>query len=90
MLLELVLFVRFHASIELLVHFLCNYLVEELLEQILIPIFYFSFVQDKLFSSKNRTEVSLGKKLKIDFLPDIEKIHKVSNSPPLSNSCRTT
>ncbi|XP_020096114.1 DDT domain-containing protein DDR4 [Ananas comosus] len=36
----------------------------------------FQEVSDKLFSSKNRTEVSLGKKLKIDFLPDIEKIHK--------------
>ena len=35
-------------------------------------------MQEKLFSSSNRTEVSLGKKLKIDYLPEIEKIHKVS------------
>jgi hypothetical protein len=35
-------------------------------------------MQEKLFSSKNRTEVSLGKKLKIHYLPEIEKIHKVS------------
>ncbi|XP_038973244.1 DDT domain-containing protein DDR4-like [Phoenix dactylifera] len=33
-------------------------------------------VSEKLFSSKNRTEVSLGKKLKFDLLPEIEKIHK--------------
>lgn len=33
--------------------------------------------QDKLFSSKNRMEASVGKKLKIDLLPDIEKDHKV-------------
>ncbi|KAF7838401.1 DDT domain-containing protein DDR4-like [Senna tora] len=31
---------------------------------------------DKLSSSKNRTEASLGKKLKIDMLPEIEKVHK--------------
>ncbi|XP_042470020.1 DDT domain-containing protein DDR4-like isoform X4 [Zingiber officinale] len=36
----------------------------------------FQEVSDKLFSSKNRTEVSLGKKLKIDSLPEIERIHK--------------
>nr|XP_010934035.1 DDT domain-containing protein DDR4 [Elaeis guineensis] len=36
----------------------------------------FQEVSEKLFSSKNRTETSLGKKLKIDFLPEIEKIHK--------------
>ncbi|XP_074557713.1 DDT domain-containing protein DDR4-like isoform X2 [Curcuma longa] len=36
----------------------------------------FQEVSDKLFSSKNRTEVSLGKKLKIDSLPEIESIHK--------------
>lgn len=35
------------------------------------------FVQEKLFSSKNRTEASLGKKLKNDMLPEIEKVHKV-------------
>ncbi|XP_057952518.1 DDT domain-containing protein DDR4 [Malania oleifera] len=36
----------------------------------------FQEVSEKLFSSKNRTEVSLGKKLKIDMLPEIEKVHK--------------
>ncbi|KAK6123345.1 hypothetical protein DH2020_042905 [Rehmannia glutinosa] len=35
-----------------------------------------SFILDKLFSSKNRTEVSVGKKLKNDMLPEIEKVHK--------------
>nr|XP_015647417.1 DDT domain-containing protein DDR4 isoform X2 [Oryza sativa Japonica Group] len=33
-------------------------------------------VEEKLFSSRNRTEANLGKKLKIEYLPDIEKIHK--------------
>jgi len=33
--------------------------------------------QEKLFTSKNRTEVSVGKKVKIDMLPEIEKVHKV-------------
>ncbi|KAI9087603.1 hypothetical protein K1719_030473 [Acacia pycnantha] len=36
----------------------------------------FQDVSEKLCSSKNRTEVSLGKKLKIDMLPEIEKVHK--------------
>ncbi|KAK6920796.1 hypothetical protein RJ641_014474, partial [Dillenia turbinata] len=36
----------------------------------------FQDVSEKLFSSKNRTEASLGKKLKIDKLPEIEKVHK--------------
>lgn len=36
----------------------------------------FQDVSEKLFSSKNRTETSLGKKLKIDMLPEIEKDHK--------------
>ncbi|XP_059643655.1 DDT domain-containing protein DDR4 isoform X2 [Cornus florida] len=36
----------------------------------------FEDVSEKLFSSKNRTEASLGKKLKIDMLPEIEKVHK--------------
>ncbi|KAK0587644.1 hypothetical protein LWI29_026264 [Acer saccharum] len=36
----------------------------------------FQDVSEKLFSSKNRTEASLGKKLKIDMLPEIEKEHK--------------
>nr|CAB3497813.1 unnamed protein product [Digitaria exilis] len=36
----------------------------------------FSTVAEKLFSSRNRTEVSLGKKLKFNYLPEIEKIHK--------------
>ena len=34
-------------------------------------------LQEKLFTSKNRSEASLGKKLKIDMLPEIEKVHKV-------------
>ncbi|XP_047940926.1 DDT domain-containing protein DDR4-like isoform X1 [Salvia hispanica] len=33
-------------------------------------------VSEKLFSSKNRTEVSVGKKLKNYMLPEIEKVHK--------------
>ncbi|GAB2269913.1 hypothetical protein Dimus_004831 [Dionaea muscipula] len=36
----------------------------------------FQDVSEKLFLSKNRTEASLGKKLKNDMLPEIEKIHK--------------
>ncbi|GKV14160.1 hypothetical protein SLEP1_g25071 [Rubroshorea leprosula] len=36
----------------------------------------FQDVSEKLFASKNRTEVSLGKKLKNDMLPEIEKEHK--------------
>ncbi|XP_074590016.1 LOW QUALITY PROTEIN: DDT domain-containing protein DDR4-like [Curcuma longa] len=36
----------------------------------------FQEVSEKLFSSKSRTEASLGKKLKIYCLPGIEKIHK--------------
>uniref|UniRef100_A0A0A9CRZ5 Uncharacterized protein n=1 Tax=Arundo donax TaxID=35708 RepID=A0A0A9CRZ5_ARUDO len=36
----------------------------------------FQIAAEKLFSSRNRTEVSLGKKLKISYLPEIEKIHK--------------
>ncbi|WOK99339.1 DDT domain-containing protein DDR4-like [Canna indica] len=36
----------------------------------------FEDVSEKLFSSKNKTEASLGKKLKIEYLPEIEKIHK--------------
>ncbi|KAL8154240.1 hypothetical protein V2J09_012000 [Rumex salicifolius] len=36
----------------------------------------FQDVSEKLFSSLNRTEVSLGKKLKNDFLVEIEKVHK--------------
>lgn len=35
------------------------------------------WLQEKLFSSKNRTEVSVGKKLQNDMLPEIEKVHKV-------------
>lgn len=35
------------------------------------------FLQEKLFSSKNRTEVSVGKKLKNNMLPEIEMVHKV-------------
>ncbi|TKV90744.1 hypothetical protein SEVIR_9G049000v4 [Setaria viridis] len=36
----------------------------------------FNTAAEKLFSSRNRTEVSLGKKLKFNHLPEIEKIHK--------------
>ncbi|CAL5327169.1 DDT domain-containing protein DDR4-like [Camellia sinensis] len=36
----------------------------------------FEDVSEKLFSSKNRTEASLGKKLKSDMLPEIDKVHK--------------
>ncbi|XP_057480265.1 DDT domain-containing protein DDR4-like [Actinidia eriantha] len=36
----------------------------------------FQDVSEKLFSSENRTETSLGKKLKSDMLPEIEKVHK--------------
>ncbi|XP_057791949.1 DDT domain-containing protein DDR4 [Salvia miltiorrhiza] len=36
----------------------------------------FQNVSEKLFSSKNRTEVSVGKKLKNDMLPEIEKVQK--------------
>ncbi|KAJ0966254.1 hypothetical protein J5N97_027392 [Dioscorea zingiberensis] len=36
----------------------------------------FQEVSDKLFSSKNRMEAALGKRLMIDILPEIEKIHK--------------
>ncbi|KAL2492789.1 DDT domain superfamily [Abeliophyllum distichum] len=36
----------------------------------------FQNVSEKLFSSKNRTEVSVGKKLKKDMLPEVEKVHK--------------
>ncbi|CAM8924067.1 unnamed protein product [Rhodiola kirilowii] len=36
----------------------------------------FQDVAEILYSSKNRTEVSLGKKLKNDMLPEIEKVHK--------------
>ncbi|KAF9625520.1 hypothetical protein IFM89_023831 [Coptis chinensis] len=36
----------------------------------------FQEVSEKLFSSKNRTEAALGKKLQNDMLPGIEKIHK--------------
>ncbi|EEE60122.1 hypothetical protein OsJ_12998 [Oryza sativa Japonica Group] len=36
----------------------------------------FELAAEKLFSSRNRTEVSLGKKLKNNYLPEMEKIHK--------------
>ncbi|XP_022972308.1 DDT domain-containing protein DDR4-like isoform X1 [Cucurbita maxima] len=36
----------------------------------------FQDVSEKLFTSKNRSEASLGKKLKVDMLPEIEKVHK--------------
>lgn len=36
----------------------------------------FQDVSEKLFNSKNRSEASLGKKLKMDMLPEIEKVHK--------------
>lgn len=40
----------------------------------------FFLSQEKLFSSKNRTQASLGKKLKGDMLAEIEKVHKVCNT----------
>lgn len=40
-------------------------------------------LQDKLFSSENRTEISVGKKLKNDMLPEIEKVHKVLSYIPM-------
>ncbi|KAL3639551.1 hypothetical protein CASFOL_017458 [Castilleja foliolosa] len=36
----------------------------------------FMNVSEKLFSSKNRTEVAVGKKLKNNMVPEIEKVHK--------------
>ncbi|KAH1254833.1 DDT domain-containing protein DDR4 [Glycine max] len=36
----------------------------------------FQDVSEKLFTSKNRTEASVGKKVKIDMLPEIEKVHR--------------
>ncbi|KAG0485526.1 hypothetical protein HPP92_009375 [Vanilla planifolia] len=36
----------------------------------------FQEVSDKLLESKNRTEVSLAKKLKIDILPEVDKLQK--------------
>lgn len=36
----------------------------------------FQEVSDKLFESRNRMEASLGKKLKIDIVPEVEKIQK--------------
>ncbi|KAL3575230.1 hypothetical protein D5086_023331 [Populus alba] len=36
----------------------------------------FQDVSEKLLTSKNRTEASLGKKLKNDMLPEIEKVYK--------------
>ncbi|KAL9337803.1 hypothetical protein Peur_069572 [Populus x canadensis] len=36
----------------------------------------FQDVSEKLYTSKNRTEASMGKKLKNDMLPEIEKVYK--------------
>ncbi|RWR82783.1 DDT domain-containing protein DDR4 isoform X1 [Cinnamomum micranthum f. kanehirae] len=36
----------------------------------------FQDVSEKLVSSKNRIEAALGKRLKIDVIPEVEKIHK--------------
>ncbi|KAI4329588.1 hypothetical protein MLD38_027958 [Melastoma candidum] len=36
----------------------------------------FQNVTEKLIESKKRVEASVGKKMKIDMLPDIEKVHK--------------
>ncbi|KAG5035533.1 hypothetical protein JHK87_010443 [Glycine soja] len=36
----------------------------------------FQDVSEKLLTSKNRTEASVGKKVKIDMLPEIEKVHR--------------
>lgn len=35
------------------------------------------YLQEKLFSSKNRTEASVGKKLKNDMLAEVERVQKV-------------
>ncbi|KAG6391725.1 hypothetical protein SASPL_149483 [Salvia splendens] len=43
---------------------------------------------EKLFSSKNRTEVSVGKKLKNVMLPEIEKVHKVMKEKLLKKQHR--
>ena len=45
-----------------------------------------SVLQEKLNSSSSRTEVSLGKKLTRDMLPEIEKEHKVPICSLLLNS----
>ncbi|XP_068638033.1 DDT domain-containing protein DDR4-like isoform X3 [Aristolochia californica] len=38
----------------------------------------FQEASEKLVSSKNRTEAALGKRLKSDIIPEVDKIHKVS------------
>ncbi|KAG6410304.1 hypothetical protein SASPL_128362 [Salvia splendens] len=43
---------------------------------------------EKLFSSKNRTEVSVGEKLKNYMLPEIEKVHKVRKEKLLKKQHR--
>ncbi|KAG6389968.1 hypothetical protein SASPL_151443 [Salvia splendens] len=48
----------------------------------------FLIVSEKLFSSKNRTEVSVGKKLKNVMLPEIEKVHKVMKEKLLKKQHR--
>ncbi|KAG1347536.1 putative tRNA ligase [Cocos nucifera] len=53
----------------------CGYYSSDYLH-LFLAAFFSTASAEKLFSSKNRTETSLGKKLKIDFLPEIEKIHK--------------
>jgi len=40
-------------------------------------IWVLKMLQEKLYTSKNRTEASMGKKLKNDMLPEIEKVYKV-------------
>lgn len=44
---------------------------------LLIEILCFFVLQEKLLSSNSRIEVSLGKKLMKDMVPEIEKEHKV-------------
>ncbi|KAL5976695.1 hypothetical protein ACLOJK_021028, partial [Asimina triloba] len=45
--------------------------------------------KEKLVASRNRIEAALGKRLKIDYLPEIEKIHKVSPEPALRRESLT-
>ncbi|KAL1531782.1 DDT domain-containing protein DDR4-like [Salvia divinorum] len=48
----------------------------------------FQIVSEKLFTSKNRTEVTVGKKLKNVMLPEIEKVHKVMKEKLLKKQHR--
>ena len=44
-----------------------------------VSLIFIALSQEKLFSSINRTEVAVGKKLKGDMLLEIEKVHKVNS-----------